>query len=63
MEQNKEHEGLINTAILKEAEKLGVTLKDKQYKSITHFCRGKDVLFCAFQVTGICYDLLSTKTS
>ena len=43
MEQNKEHEGLINTAILKGAEKLGVTLKDKQYESIKHFCRGKDV--------------------
>ena len=43
MEQNKEHKGLINTAIHKGAGKLGVTLKDKQYESIKHLCWGEDV--------------------
>lgn len=41
MEQNKEHKGLINTAILKGAEKLGVTLKDKQYESINIYVGAK----------------------
>ena len=36
-------EALVNTAILKGAEKLGVVLKEKQLESIKQFCLGKDV--------------------